>query len=278
MSGFGSSPSRTYPDLGSSYSSNPFSPTGSTTGGNRHARPLCPCPRAADKATRPSAGGHSRATGGVTTLYALFLEPEDPAIRNRQMLHLPQTETQEFLAQILERETETRSLDPRLRLLLLDLAVPALRQISPDKIKRLLESLEDLANADGKWTLSEFVLLLVLQRRLDTVLFPNREPLVQYQTLDQIWADCLAVLSALASAGHEKPEAIAYAFRCGAFKLPGANSQSVPDSPPSWILTELPQHLEQLRQAAPKIKQGVINACAHTVLLDSKVTLQEAKN
>jgi Zn-dependent protease with chaperone function len=215
--------------------------------------------------------------GAIAAIYALFLESEDPALRDQQMQRLSQTAPEQQLAQVLERDTDIRFLDPRLRLPLLDLAIPALRQCPPEQLQGLLDGVEDLAIADGEWSMSEFVLFLVLQQRLDSVLFPHREMPVQYQTLDQILPDCFAVLSALASAGNTKPEAIAYAFRCGAFKLPGATTQSVPDVPPDWSLATLPQHLEKLRQAAPKLKQSVINACAHTVLLDSEVTIQEAE-
>ena len=215
--------------------------------------------------------------GAIAAIYALFLESEDPALRDQQMQQLSQTVPEEQLAQILACDTDIRFLDPRLRLPLLDLAIPALRQCPPEQLQSLLQGVEDLAIADGEWSMSEFVLFLVLQRRLDAVLCPHRETSVQYQTLDQILPDCFAVLSALASAGNEKPEAIAYAFRCGAFKLPGATTQLVPDMPPDWSLATLPQHLERLRQAAPKLKQSVINACAHTVLLDSYVTVQEAE-
>ncbi len=215
--------------------------------------------------------------GAIAAIYALFLHSENPALRDRQMQRLSQTAPEDQLAQVLECDTEIRRLDPRLRLPLLDLAMPALRQCSSEQLQSLLDVVEDLAIADGEWSMREFVLFLVLQQRLDAVLFPHRETPVQYQTLDQILPDCFAVLSALASAGSEKPEAIAYAFRCGAFKLPGATTQSVPDLPSAWSLATLPQHLEQLRQAAPKLKQSVINACAHTVLLDSDVTMQEAE-
>lgn len=215
--------------------------------------------------------------GAIAAIYALFLDSADPALRDQQMQQLNQTAPEQQLAQILACDTDLRFLDPRLRLPLLDLAIPALRQCPPEQLQSLLKGVEDLAIADGEWSMSEFVLFLVLQRRLDAVLFPHRETPVQYQTLDQILPDCFAVLSALASAGNEKVEEIAYAFRCGAFKLPGANTQLVPDAPPDWNLATLPQHLEQLRQAAPKLKQSVINACAHTVLLDSNVTVQEAE-
>jgi Zn-dependent protease with chaperone function len=215
--------------------------------------------------------------GAIATLYALFLEPENPALRDRQMQQLSKTESETQLAQILEQETDIRFLEPRLRLPLLDLAVPALRQHPTEKLQGLLNNIEDLANADGEWSLTEFVLFLVLQRRLDASIFPHRETQIQYETLEQIWPDALAVLSALASAGNVKVEAIAYAFRCGAFKLPGATAQSVPDVPPDWSLATLAHHLDRLRQTAPKVKQSVINACAHTVLLDSEVTVEEAE-
>ncbi len=32
---------------------------------------------------------------------------------------------------------------------------------------------------------------------------------------------------------------------------------------------------ERLRLASPKLKQAIVDACAHTVLLDNKVTLSE---
>jgi Zn-dependent protease with chaperone function len=215
--------------------------------------------------------------GAIATVYALFLETADPTLRDRQMQHLTQTLPEAQLAQILTHAPEIQFLDSRLRLPLVDLAVPALRQCSPERLHSLLEDIEVLVNADGKWTLSEFALFLVLQRRLDSSLFPHRETPIQFQTLEPVWPDCLAVLSALANAGTAKPEEIAYAFRCGAFKLPGATPQSVPEAPSPWTFTTLPEHLERLRQTAPKLKQFVINACAHTVLLDNEVTVQEAE-
>jgi Zn-dependent protease with chaperone function len=214
--------------------------------------------------------------GAIATIYALFLETEDPTLRDQQMHHLGHLPEAQ-LAEILTHDSEIRFLDPRLRLPLVDLAIPALRQCSSERLHSLLEDIEVLVNADGKWTLSEFALFLVLQRRLDSSLFPHRETPIQFQTLDPVWPDALAVLSALANAGDVKPEAVAYAFRCGAFKLPGATPQTVPEAPAPWTFTTLPEHLERLRQTAPKLKQLVINACAHTVLLDNEVTVQEAE-
>jgi Zn-dependent protease with chaperone function len=215
--------------------------------------------------------------GAIATLYALFLDADNSALRDQQMHRLSKTEAEAQLAQILERDLDIRFLEPHLRLPLLDLAVPALRQHPTAQLQTLLNNIEDLANADGEWSLTEFVLFLVLQRRLDASLFPHRETSIQYETLEQVWSDALAVLSALASAGNAKAEAIAYAFRCGAFKLTGATPQSVPDLPPDWNLVTLSQHLDRLRQAAPKLKQSVINACAHTVLLDNEVTVEESE-
>jgi Zn-dependent protease with chaperone function len=215
--------------------------------------------------------------GAIAILHALFLDSKDSAIRDLQMQRLNQSLSEAQLAQILEHDTDIRLLDPRLHLPLVDLAVPALRQCPPEQLHSLLENVEALANADGEWTLSKFALFLVIQRRLDPSLFPYRETPIQYQTLEQVLPDALAVLSALASSGDAKLEAISYAFRCGAFKLPGVTPQTIPKTPPTWTLSTLPEHLERLRQSAPKLKQSIINACAHTVLLDNEVTVQEAE-
>ncbi|MEH2010420.1 hypothetical protein [Nostoc sp.] len=46
--------------------------------------------------------------------------------------------------------------------------------------------------------------------------------------------------------------------------------------PLSCNFTELKKSIERLRLASPKLKQAIVDACAHTVLLDNKVTDSEA--
>ncbi|WP_404783576.1 hypothetical protein [Altericista sp. CCNU0014] len=149
----------------------------------------------------------------------------------------------------------------------------------PEQVVRQVGTVtpEHFANADGEWSLEEFVLFLVLQRRLDASLFPIAKRQSSSKPRRRSGSTSWRCSLRWPARGMENPRRSAYAFRCGAFKLPGATAQSIPDVPPEWTLATLAQQIERLRQAAPKLKQSVINACAHTVLLDSKVTADESE-
>ncbi|MGB8701247.1 MAG: M48 family metalloprotease, partial [Thermosynechococcaceae cyanobacterium] len=215
--------------------------------------------------------------GAIAAIYALFLNPTDEAVYEHQLQRLGTAETESTLVEAIQMGHDVQSLDPRLRLPLLDLAIPALRACPLERLETLIKGLQDLAQADGTWTVSEFALFLVLQRRLEM-----QGPQGQARTgssvgLDQLWDESLTLLSALASAGDTHPNAIAYAFRCGAFKLPTAAQETVPEQGPDWTLDTVRQSLDRLRQADAQAKQALVNACAHTVLLDPDVTIQEAE-
>jgi Zn-dependent protease with chaperone function len=222
----------------------------------------------------------------IATLYALFLDPAAGRVQEQQLQTLQASEPQAIWAMVLEQCAIIQTLDPRLRLPLVDLTVPALRQCSPEILQRVLATLARLAEADDHWSLFEFLQLLVLQRRLEDYLGDSsghksvgKQRL--HQSLGPLWSDCLLILSALASAGvpsdTPNPEQVAFIFHHGVLKLPGAAPERIPKVPPSWTQAELKQSLEHLRNLTPKLQQAVINACAHAVLLDNNVTLAEAE-
>ncbi|WP_334874480.1 hypothetical protein [Nostoc sp.] len=88
------------------------------------------------------------------------------------------------------------------------------------------------------------------------------------------------MLSVIARMAQSQPdvfsEHITYAFRSGVFRLPKAGELEKPDTPLICNFTELNKSIERLRLASPKLKQAIVDACAHTVLLDNKVTDSEA--
>jgi Zn-dependent protease with chaperone function len=221
----------------------------------------------------------------IATLYALFVDPESGTVQTQQLQTLQETEPQAIWEMVLAQSAIIQSLDPRLRLPLLDLTVPALRQCSPDILERILASSERLAETDNHWSLSEFLQLLVLERRLEDDLAnrsaKNHGKEALHKSLGPVWTDCLLVLSALASAGvkegTQNPEQVAFTFQNGVLKLPGASPERIPPTPPRWTQTGLKESLNRLRQLTPKLQQALITACAHTVLLDSNVTLAEAE-
>jgi Zn-dependent protease with chaperone function len=217
--------------------------------------------------------------GAIAAVYALFLEQMDLNLRATQVERFRSLASEGLVSQVLAYHDAIQVLDERLRLPLLDLAVPALHQLEADHLQKVMHCIEQLATTDGHWSLSEFILFVVLQRRLETQ--PGL-PLASAATPTsvspvQLRDNALVLLSALASVGDSKPEAITYAFRCGAFKLFTDAQPTDLDVPPAWTVETLRSSLVHLRQATPQLKQAIVNACAHTVLLDNQVTTQEAE-
>ncbi|QZZ22116.1 M48 family metallopeptidase [Leptothermofonsia sichuanensis E412] len=213
----------------------------------------------------------------IAIVYGLLLDTQNPQIRQQQMEWLRQVESPDLVDKTLHLAGHIDSLDAKVRLPLLDLTVPALRQGSADDCKRLFKCIHGLAGADGRWTLAEFALRSVLWHRLQPCLRPEGNQKTPYTTLGQVWTDCLLLLSALAQVGQTEQAAIHYAFRSGVYRLPGVSQQSMPAAPPACNFRDLQLSLERLTLASPKLKQSIVDACAHTVLLDNEVTIQEAE-
>lgn len=212
----------------------------------------------------------------IAIVYSLSLDTQNTPIRDRQIAWLRQVQPPEVIETTLKYYPEIAQLDPKMRLPLLDLTIPALRGISATECQQLFKCVNGLAKADGDLSLAEFVLYLVLWHRLQPCINPNREHKIQYTNLAQVWPDCLILLSALSQVGQTSQDAVAYAFRSGAYRLPGVSQQTLPETPPAFNLGQLHQSLKRLGLASGKIKQSVVDACAHTVLLDNVVTVQEA--
>jgi Zn-dependent protease with chaperone function len=213
--------------------------------------------------------------GAIAIVYALLLEAPDSDLWQQQIDWLQQNETKEIVEQVIQLHALIHSLHGQVRLPLLDLTIPALRQLSAAQCQHLFKCLKGLIMMDGKWSLSEFIVQAILWHRLQSQFQPSTHT-VQHKTLDTIWSDCLILLSAVAEIGQSNPEMVAYAFRSGLFRLPGAGQQDLPDAPLKYNLRSLKQSLDRLGSAVPKLKQAIVDACAHTVLLDNTVTAQEA--
>ncbi|MBN3894484.1 MAG: M48 family metallopeptidase [Nostoc sp. NOS(2021)] len=208
--------------------------------------------------------------------FALALDTENLQIQERQIAWLREVQPADLVEKTLELSSEISQLDPSIRLPLVDLAVSVLRQNSAKECQSLCKCVHGLVIATGSLSQWHFVLQLILWHRLQPSINPTSATTVEFTAIEQIWPDSLLVLSALAHVGHSQPDAITYAFRSGVFRLPKAGEQEKPETPVTCNFTELKKSIERLRLATPKLKQAIVDACAHTVLLDNKVTPSEA--
>ena len=195
------------------------------------------------------------------------------------MRKLQDTADPQTLHETMFLASNIRELDSRLRLPLVDLALPALRGMSLQQFQVFRDNVMQLVAADSKMDLFEFTLEKVLLRHLDSTFVQVRVPSVKFHTLKPILHDCCMVLSVLAHAGHRDPDAAVKAFDDGRKQL--AHKGVVPEiemTPRNKCrMSSLDQALDRLVEASPSCKRIILRAFAHAAASDGQLTSTETE-
>jgi Zn-dependent protease with chaperone function len=210
-------------------------------------------------------------------IYALLLDPR-AELRNLQLAQVKAGAAPPDFAETVRLAAPVQALEDRLRLPLLDLAMPALRQMSPRQHETFRSQVEALVNADQRLSLFEYTLRCVLHRHLDAQFLPRR-PMGPMQSSAQELASPMAkVLSLLAWEGQPEPELAARAFDTGMRSYIGGD-HTYRLLPPSeeCSLTEFHAALQTLHQSVPAIKRRIVVACAACIGANQQVSVREAE-
>ena len=125
--------------------------------------------------------------------YAVLLGQDED--RDAQ-IRLLQADAASQAALVTRLAGEVSALPKSARLPLLDLAMPALRQMAPAERTRFLATVDALIQADQRVTLAEFVVQTVLERRLDPK--AGRATTVKFNSMAAAAGDCAVLLSLVA--------------------------------------------------------------------------------
>jgi hypothetical protein len=118
----------------------------------------------------------------------------------------------------------------------------------------------------------------IVVRHLQTHFSPQQKPITQFYALRPLAPDCGTLLSATAYAGQESITAAYAAFAQEAESLSRVAGCEIPWLPPDQCnLSHVDAALARLSQAAPRIKQNVLSACAQTVAADGVIQEGEAE-
>lgn len=208
----------------------------------------------------------------VAVAYALLLDDEDE-MREHQLGILRERETRPVVEETERLFSDVSALPSRIRLPLLDLAAPALRECSEEQRTRLHDTIRALAEADDRLTLFEYALETIVRHRLEHVARPNASR-VKVRRFAQIKEHLAVLLSGVASAGHSEARGAKRAFQAGVDKLRG--QYEVEGMEPSSVSAqELDAALDRLAGAAPSLKEAVMAACAQCARADDTVTNAE---
>lgn len=203
-------------------------------------------------------------------VYALLVRTK-PALQTQQIEYLSNTYGPDCRGRVGQIYNRVRALKPGQDLLLLEALVPALQQLNPEVGQKFIQTAQALSQPGGRLLPSNYPLQLILRKRLSR---GSGQP-ATITDINDLWGDALVVLALLARVGHTRPEDALYAFKLGLSQLPGAKTQISPNQLPPVNSADINVSLSRLEQAAPKLKQSIVDACAHTVLADNDVTPAE---
>jgi len=215
-------------------------------------------------------------TEAPVLLYGLLLS-DDPAVRTRQRELISTHATADALRTLDELDPALHSLRPEHNLPLLQLALPALRQLPPAALAPFLDTLDELVHADGRVTAFEFTLQKLLTRSLSLGRDPSRVGVIQIYSFNAVIAEISIVLSALAHASSNVDLDARAAFAAGAAQIKLIETQLTFLDEPACDFEKLDAALDRLAAASLPIKQRTLVAAAHVVGADGRILVCEAE-
>ncbi|MES2693713.1 MAG: M48 family metallopeptidase [Verrucomicrobiota bacterium] len=178
-----------------------------------------------------------------------------------------------LLAQL---EPSLAELRPEHRLPLLQLALPALRQLAPGALEAFIDTLDELVHADAHVSTFEFA----LQKLLVRTLLLGRKPedaIVQYHSFNAVGDEISIVLSALAHAATSDAAFAPQAYAAGAAHLKQVDTRLQFLAKAASNFAQLDKALDKLARASLPIKQRTLLAAAKVVSADGRILITEAE-
>ena len=215
---------------------------------------------------------------GAHALVCAFLLAEDPAVREKQLEELGRTTSDAVRDETRRMWPQVQQIPEQNRIPLVDVALPALRRLSPQQFEQFRSSVNTLMSSDNQCNLFEFMMQKIVMRHLDTRFYPERRPVTQFYDLRPLARDAGIVLSATAYAGAEDATKAQAAFGKGAESLGRIARVEIPWLPPTECdLAHLDAALDRFAQSVPQIKKNVLSASAETVAFDNIIQPREAE-
>jgi hypothetical protein len=162
--------------------------------------------------------------------------------------------------------------DKTQRLTLLEMAMPALKELSTPQYRRFAQNAAQLITADQTVELFEWVLHRLLIKELQPHFDGPQRNHGRINSLSKVSREAAKLLSILASTGHSDLRAQMAAYDGGAGELGLREAFSKQEA---FDYERLNNALGKLRELRPLKKPALIKACAITVLADGHVTADE---
>ena len=202
-------------------------------------------------------------------VYGLLLDPSE-SVRSRQLAALERNAEPDAYQYVLKFKGKITALDPRFRLPLVSLALPALKQLSSAQYIVFKQCLDELIMADQHISLMEWALYRIVVHNIE----PPPSGLSR-AALGDLHAECQVLLSAIVYAGHKDDGDAHAAFNAATAGLQFEGLDLLTRD--AVRASALETAVIQLCDLAPREKRALMQALARAVQHDGIVSVAQAE-
>ncbi|MCZ6640500.1 MAG: M48 family metallopeptidase, partial [Gammaproteobacteria bacterium] len=204
-------------------------------------------------------------------IYAMLLDA-DERVRNRQLAHIDNHAEPGVPEQVRRLHASVIDTDALHQVTLIEMAMPALKELSKSQYERFMANTLVLIKADRKIDLHEWVLHHILTKELKPHFEGPKRVRARYGSISKVRDHAATLLSVLAVHGHTEADQIQHAFAQGMAEL-GISVELT--SAPDDNFVRLTEALRELRSLKPLSKPKLLKACAAVALADNHLTTDE---
>jgi len=221
---------------------------------------------------------HASSPYGARMLVYFLLLDQRKEILDAQMKIIDHMAEPEVFRTLEKALPNLGTLDPALRLPVIDLTIPALRFLSENQYEAFMTVVSALIEADQETDIFEFALQRVLKHHLDPVFgkAPKR-PMVNYYGIRGLVPEASIILSALARKCHDFGVDASAAFLGGADLIQDSKAelQMLEPSACTWDVLEIA--LDKFNESSSQVKKEILAAALACMMYDREITVSEVE-
>lgn len=202
-------------------------------------------------------------------VYGLLLD-KHPAMEERQWEMLAKDINEQEINALKKIARLSQGLAENARLPLLELCLPALKELSSEQQARFNNDLRVLIHADNKISLMEWALQRIVVHHIQ-----KPTTVTRHHDLREMRNECRLLFSVLAYAGAKTQTAATHAFQLAANSLRLASMEIIPKH--EIKIPQLDESLTRLNQVKALQKPQLLKAMSLCVLHDGEVSIAEAE-
>lgn len=211
--------------------------------------------------------------GARAVIYFLLLDNNDD-IRKQQLDHLnvsADTSVFDELLKLINRKPDPSS---QVRLSLIDMSIPALRQLSDAQLENFKHNIDVLVRANKKMGVFEWSLQKILNNKLNSAR-RHRRTRAKHRSFSSLIEHCNVILSMLVYCDNKPVDTHDQLIKAAGEKLKCEGLRLYKKSELS--LQKLDRAVDELRLLKPLLKPRLLKACAAVVTADEIITPSEAE-